>query len=765
MSQTPPKPAGIPAFLDPLGRAWARTSPRLIPVFAVITAFAVGVVLMIITAGEGDVGEGLRVSREAYAALIEGASGLAINKVAEPSDFEVLQSYVAVQDIESERISRVANPIKNVTAIGPGHLREHEAFLEEYPDLAALPAEEFSNVARRKNFIRDVLKDPQLLRDALPTLQALEADEVERGAIDEIATLADNKTGWSAEEQAQAAALWPAIATMDGDTLRETIAHFDLIHDYQYVTLQRTAEVLALLDAQSIEVFSGEAESISNIAVAGCQDPNNCETGLQNVLEGIQTLAELDAVGIEENEVRALSDQMSRFKNLYDAGYLQNPSVQASLQQELPAFTAENLAIMRPGTLLPVVVHEGQRDRLVGRVEEGRSPIVYLRLGNQALLFVPAQLESTLVRAIPFIIAGLAVGLGFKAGVFNIGAEGQVLMGAVFAVSIGIWGPLQDLPLPFYLPMVIICGLFGGFLWGALPGLLKAYTGAHEVITTIMLNFVAARLIDWLIKSDNPILLGNPDSSVPKTPLIAQNAQLVQFHEISIPLIVGVGVVVAGLWIALKIWNEQTLSPSTLQRPLLWGAGIIIMGVFLKAISVRHELGGGSVLHIGIVLMFIAVLVTDWFLSRTTAGFELRTVGTNASAARYAGMSVNWNIILAMALSGMLAGYAGMIEISGKEFGMQPGLLAGVGFDAIAVALLARTNPRGMIWAGILWGGLLSGAGLMQARAEISSDLVRIIQGLIIMFVSADQIIRFLWRVPKPSKDEQFTLNTSWGGK
>jgi simple sugar transport system permease protein len=118
-----------------------------------------------------------------------------------------------------------------------------------------------------------------------------------------------------------------------------------------------------------------------------------------------------------------------------------------------------------------------------------------------------------------------------------------------------------------------------------------------------------------------------------------------------------------------------------------------------------------------------------------------------------------------MALSGMLAGYAGMIEISGKEFGMQPGLLAGVGFDAIAVALLARTNPRGMIWAGILWGGLLSGAGLMQARAEISSDLVRIIQGLIIMFVSADQIIRFLWRVPKPSKDEQFTLNTSWGGK
>ena len=139
-------------------------------------------------------------------------------------------------------------------------------------------------------------------------------------------------------------------------------------------------------------------------------------------------------------------------------------------------------------------------------------------------------------------------------------------------------------------------------------------------------------------------------------------------------------------------------------------------------------------------------------------------VGTNQDAARYAGANVPWNIFLAMALAGGLAGLAGAVEMAGNTHHMEPALFANIGFDAIAVALLARTNPRNTLWAGLLWGGLLSGAALMQSRADISVDLILIVQALIIMFIAADQIIRYLYRIPEGHADTRITLTTSWGG-
>lgn len=312
----------------------------------------------------------------------------------------------------------------------------------------------------------------------------------------------------------------------------------------------------------------------------------------------------------------------------------------------------------------------------------------------------PRALSNTVVRSTPFIIAGLAVALGFKAGLFNIGAEGQLYAGALLTVLVSI--SFAGLPGLILVPLAIAGGALGGMIWGAIPGYLKARTGAHEVINTIMLNYIALRMTEWLIKSKTPYLLGDPaDPSSARTQYIPANARFPVLPETD--------------------------------------------------------------LHIGIVLALALVLLVYWLLYRTTIGFELRTVGANPAAARYAGINVSRTIVLAMALSGMVAGLAGAGEVMGVEGALKTDFFSGLGFDSIAVALLARSNPIAIIPAGLLWGGLLTGARLMQVRAGLSVDLIKVVQALIIMFVAADQIVRWIYRIRTRTAGEATTFSRGWG--
>ncbi len=318
-----------------------------------------------------------------------------------------------------------------------------------------------------------------------------------------------------------------------------------------------------------------------------------------------------------------------------------------------------------------------------------------------AVAFIPDNLLRTIVRSIPFLIAGLAVALGFQSGLFNIGAQGQLYAGAVLTVWVGYSALFAGLPAIIHIPLALLAGILGGALWGAIPGLLKARTGANEVINTIMMNYIAVFVTDYLIKSRSPVILLDTAATSPRTPYIAPSAELPVFP--------------------------------------------------------------GTTLHMGIFIALATAVFVWWFLYKTTLGFEIRTVGTNPNAARYAGMSIAANFVLAMALSGALAGMAGGIEVLGVQHNLPPEFFASVGFDAIAVALLAKNNPFGMILAALLWGGLLNGAGLMQIRADISVDLVKIIQAFIIMFIAADQIVRFIWRLRAGGGGELVFLR-GWGG-
>ncbi len=313
-----------------------------------------------------------------------------------------------------------------------------------------------------------------------------------------------------------------------------------------------------------------------------------------------------------------------------------------------------------------------------------------------------SALSETAVWATPYIFAGLAVALAFKGGLFNIGAEGQLALGATTAALMGYALPEWlgfDLPRIVHLPLVIIIGAGAGAFWAAIVGYLKAYTGGHEVINTIMMNYIALNSISFLL--NGPMKDPNPNNVIARTPLIAESAHIPPIFE-------------------------------------------------------------GLRVHWGFVLALLAAYLVWWMLNKTTLGFEIRTVGSNPDAAKYAGMNVKRIIILTMTLSGMLAGLAGTFEVTGLNYRHELGFSIGYGFDAIAIALLGKSHPLGVVLASILFAAMRNGATRMQFLTQMPVDLISMLQALILLFVAADAIIRYIYRIK--SQGERVVLTRGWGG-
>jgi simple sugar transport system permease protein len=288
------------------------------------------------------------------------------------------------------------------------------------------------------------------------------------------------------------------------------------------------------------------------------------------------------------------------------------------------------------------------------------------------------SIVSSLVYTTPLVLTGLSVAFGFKAGLFNIGANGQFLMGFLGAVIVGV--TLQDSSAFIAIPLALLGGMLFGAAWGFIPGALKAFRGAHEVVTTIMLNYIAGFVLAGMVAG--PL-------RVPGAPAAVTEA----VGNASLPVILG-----------------------------------------------RNG-------HLGLLIALVAIVVVQWLLYRTTFGFEVRTVGANPEAARYAGMRPRYLVVLTMSICGLLAGLAGAIEMLGVQHKTQTSYATNVGFDAIAVALLGRSSPVGVLLAALLFGFMRQGAGLMQIQAGIPRELVDVLQATVLFFLVANQLVRRIFRI------------------
>lgn len=294
-------------------------------------------------------------------------------------------------------------------------------------------------------------------------------------------------------------------------------------------------------------------------------------------------------------------------------------------------------------------------------------------------------MTESMVFATPLILAGLGIAIAFRAGLFNIGGQGQIIAGAIAGAYLGFG---FDLPVVLHVTLAVLGAALGGAIWGGIAGVLKARTGANEVIVTIMLNNIAVYLIAWLLTTD---AFQMPGSSLPKSPPIP---------------------------------TDSAALPLLLPAPFR--------------------------LHAGFLLAIAATVLVWWLLERSTIGFELRAVGANANAARTAGMSVARVTIFAMVAAGALAGLAGAAQVLGTQGELTTGVAASFGFDALTVALLGRSRPLGTFLAGLLFGALKAGGFLMQSSTQTPIDIILVMQSVIVLLIAAPPLVRSIFRLPAP---------------
>jgi general nucleoside transport system permease protein len=289
-------------------------------------------------------------------------------------------------------------------------------------------------------------------------------------------------------------------------------------------------------------------------------------------------------------------------------------------------------------------------------------------------------ISETLTYAAPLVFTGLSVALAFRGGLFNIGGQGQAVIGCVTAAIAGFALPL---PIVVHVLVALLAGLLGGALWGFIPGILKARTGAHEVITTIMLNYTAGLFLTWLILQRGVQDPGRTDA-ISKT--VDSSAQLASF-------------------------------------------------------------GGALRVNLGIVLAVLVTAATAWLLNRSAFGFELRAVGANPAAAKTAGISVARTYTLLMVVAGGLAGLGGATQVLGTAHALTPAVAGNIGFDGLLVALLGRNRPWGTLLAAILFGALRAGGNRMQSFSGISLELVTVLQALIVIFIAAPALVKTIFQL------------------
>ena len=335
-----------------------------------------------------------------------------------------------------------------------------------------------------------------------------------------------------------------------------------------------------------------------------------------------------------------------------------------------------------------------------GAIGTPHKIIEALQSKDQALLIAAfAPILESLVATTPYIFGGLAVALGFKSGVFNIGAEGQIFIGASTSVFVGYY--FTGLPAIIHIPFALLAGALGGALWGFIPGWLKAKTGGHEVINTIMMNYIAFFLNDFLLRGP----MRKEGTFQPVSPVIQQSAEL----------------------------------PKLFPYPIRF--------------------------HIGFFIAIAFIFIVYFFLFKTTWGLNLRMVGSNPHAAKYAGINVPNYTMLAMTLSGALAGLAGANEVLGVNHSLYVAFSSGYGFDSIALALLGNNNPFGVGLAALLFGTLQNGATKMQMDAATPVEIISIIQAMILMFIAAPAIVRTIFRLRDPKQKDLEDTSARLGGE